>query len=169
MPDEKPIVIKKYANRRLHDGRTSCYVTLYDLAQMIRRGVQFRVVDAKTGDDITQTILTQIVMDEEAHGERLLPLSFLRELLSMYGQSLQAVVPLYLDAAMNAFAVNQQKLCEIWSTGLPGKSPDLAEHDATPLRPVAMPTTMSRGGSSTSAALPTTERSIPADPAVPQK
>ena len=156
MPDEKPIVIKKYANRRLYDGRNSCYVTLYDLTQMISRGVQFCVVDAKTGDDITQTILTQIVMEEEAHGGGMLPLRFLRELLSMYGQSLQALVPLYLDATMNTFVANQQKLFDTWSMGAARKIPDLTEHNAAPLAPI-LPSKLGGAESSTSPSTPTIE------------
>jgi polyhydroxyalkanoate synthesis repressor PhaR len=132
MPDEKPIVIKKYANRRLYDGETSRYVTFYDITQMARAGTEFRVVDAKTGDDITQTILTHIVMDEEARGEQMLPLSFLRELLSLYGQPLQSMIPLYLDATMNTFTANQQKFFGTWSEA--GEFTEHAERNTAALR-----------------------------------
>src|SRR6478672_5260022 len=92
------VVIKKYANRRLYNTRSSSYITLEHLAQMTRDGVEFQVLDAKTGADITHSILTQIIMDEEAGGEQMLPTSFLRQLIGMYGNSMQALVPGYLEA-----------------------------------------------------------------------
>ena len=89
--DGDTVIVKKYANRRLYNTSTSSYITLDDLAGMVREDVQFQVLDAKTGDDITHSILTQIIMDEEASGgEQLLPVNFLRQLISMYGNSMQS-------------------------------------------------------------------------------
>ena len=104
------VVIKKYANRRLYNTRSSSYITLDHLAKMTRDEVEFKVIDAKTGADITHSILTQIIMDEEAGGEQMLPTSFLRQLIAMYGNSMQALVPSYLEASMEHFRENQAKL-----------------------------------------------------------
>jgi polyhydroxyalkanoate synthesis repressor PhaR len=104
------ITIKKYANRRLYNTATSSYVTLDHLCQMVKEGVEFVVYDAKTGDDITRQVLTQIIVEEEAKGENLLPISFLRQLISFYGHGLQFMVPSYLDHMMNGFAENQEKM-----------------------------------------------------------
>jgi len=103
------IVIKKYANRRLYDTETSSYITLELLSQMTREGRDFVVVDAKSGEDITHSVLTQIIMEEEQRGENLLPVNFLRQLISLYGDSMQSLVPQYLDASMDAFRKNQQQ------------------------------------------------------------
>ena len=125
-----PIVIKKYANRRLYNTRSSSYITLDDLAKMTRDGDDFQVVDAKTGADITHAILTQIIMDEEAHGEQMLPISFLRNLISMYGNSMQALMPQYLEATMENFRTNQRKLQETWSASMgPDSLAKLAERN----------------------------------------
>ncbi|MDZ3831134.1 MAG: polyhydroxyalkanoate synthesis repressor PhaR [Sphingopyxis sp.] len=102
------VVIKKYANRRLYDTERSCYITLDDLGTMVRDGREFRVVDAKSGEDITHNVLTQIIMDTETRGETLLPVSFLRHLIGMYGDKMQSMVPQYLEASMTAFRKNQQ-------------------------------------------------------------
>jgi polyhydroxyalkanoate synthesis repressor PhaR len=111
--DDGAIVIKKYANRRLYNTGTSSYITLDDLAKMTREGIDFKVLDAKTGEDITHTILTQIIMEEESSGgEQMLPISFLRQLISMYGNSMQSMMPAYLDAMMENFRANQAKLHE---------------------------------------------------------
>jgi len=104
-----PIIIKKYANRRLYNTETSSYITLDYLATMTREGRNFKVVDAKSDEDITHTILTQIIMEEEARGATMLPANFLRQLISMYGDSMQAMVPQYLEASMDAFRHNQQQ------------------------------------------------------------
>ena len=104
------IVIKKYANRRLYNTRSSSYITLDHLAKMTREDIEFKVVDAKTGADITHSILTQIIMDEEAGGEQMLPTSFLRQLIAMYGNSMQSLLPGYLEASMEHFRENQSKL-----------------------------------------------------------
>ncbi len=115
---DKPIIIKKYANRRLYNTHSSSYITLDDLAQMTRHGVDFQVLDAKTGGDITHSILTQIIMEEEANGEHMLPVSFLRELIAMYGNSVQAMMPSYLEASMDNFRTNQVKLQEAFQSSI---------------------------------------------------
>ena len=114
----EPIIVKKYANRRLYNTRSSSYITLEDLSRMTREGVDFQVLDAKTGNDITHQILTQIIMEEEAHGEQMLPISFLRQLISMYGNSMQALMPHYLEATMDNFRANQRKLQESWQASM---------------------------------------------------
>ena len=117
-PADGPIIIKKYANRRLYNTHSSSYITLDDLAQMTRDEVEFQVLDAKTGADITHQILTQIIMDEEAHGEQMLPVSFLRQLIAMYGNSMQAMMPSYLEATMDNFRANQTKLQEAFNASM---------------------------------------------------
>ena len=112
------ITIKKYANRRLYNTSSSSYITLEDLAQMVRDNVEFQVLDAKSGDDITHAILTQIIMDEEANGEQMLPVSFLRQLIGMYGNSMQAMMPSYLEASMANFRDNQAKIREAFEKGM---------------------------------------------------
>ena len=104
------VTIKKYANRRLYDTESSAYITLDRLAEMVREGREFEVVDAKTGEDITRQVLTQIIVDEESRGSTLLPVNFLKQLIGLYGNSMQAVVPDYLDAAMDAFKRNQKAI-----------------------------------------------------------
>jgi len=104
-----PVIIKKYANRRLYNTETSSYITLDYIAQMTREGRHFQVFDAKSGEDITHSILTQIVMDEESTGQTMLPVPFLRQLIAMYGDSMQSMVPHYLEASMSAFTENQTK------------------------------------------------------------
>ncbi len=106
------VTIKKYANRRLYDTESSSYITLDRLAEMVREGREFEVVDAKTGEDITRQVLTQIIVDEEARGSTMLPLNFLKQLIGLYGNSMQSVVPEYLDAAMEAFKRNQKAFGE---------------------------------------------------------
>jgi polyhydroxyalkanoate synthesis repressor PhaR len=101
------VTIKKYANRRLYDTESSTYITLDRLAEMIREGREFQVVDAKSGEDITRQVLTQIIVDEEARGSTMLPVNFLKQLIGLYGNSVQGMVPQYLDAAMDAFQRNQ--------------------------------------------------------------
>ena len=108
--DGDTVIIKKYANRRLNNTRTSSYITLDHLAQMVKENIEFKVLDAKTGTDLTHTILTQIIMEEEASGEQMLPTNFLRQLISMYGNSMQALLPGYLEASMEHFRENQVKL-----------------------------------------------------------
>jgi polyhydroxyalkanoate synthesis repressor PhaR len=101
------VTIKKYANRRLYDTESSAYITLDRLAQMVREGREFEVVDAKSGEDITRQVLTQIIVEEEARGTTMLPISFLKQLIGLYGNSMQNFVPQYLEAAMEAFQRNQ--------------------------------------------------------------
>jgi polyhydroxyalkanoate synthesis repressor PhaR len=107
---KSPIVIKKYANRRLYNTATSSYVTLDDLSKMVKAGNEFVVHDAKTGDDLTRAVLTQIIVEEEGKGQNLLPISFLRQLIALYGDSMQFMVPRYLEQAMSSFAGNQEQM-----------------------------------------------------------
>ena len=104
---QAPVVIKKYANRRLYNTETSSYITLDHLAEMTREGRDFQVFDARSGEDITRSVLTQIVMEGEAGGQTMLPIPFLRQIISLYGDSMQSMVPHYLEASMAAFAENQ--------------------------------------------------------------
>ncbi|MBV9687780.1 MAG: polyhydroxyalkanoate synthesis repressor PhaR [Alphaproteobacteria bacterium] len=108
--ESKPVVVKKYANRRLYNTATSSYVTLDDLAKLIKEGGDFVAYDAKTGEDITRSVLTQIIVEQEQKGQNLLPTSFLRQLISFYGDSMQFLVPGYLEQAMIAFARNQEQM-----------------------------------------------------------
>jgi polyhydroxyalkanoate synthesis repressor PhaR len=110
-PKPAPVVIKKYANRRLYNTATSSYVTLDHLSQMVKDKVDFVVYDAKSGEDITRPVLTQIIFEEESKGgQTLLPIPFLRQLISFYGDSLQGVVPQYLEMSMSQFARNQDQM-----------------------------------------------------------
>ena len=110
-PKPAPVVIKKYANRRLYNTATSAYVTLDHLSQMVKDKTDFVVYDAKSGDDITRPVLTQIIFEEENKGgQTLLPIPFLRQLISFYGDSLQGVVPQYLEMSMTQFARNQEQM-----------------------------------------------------------
>ena len=125
------VTIKKYANRRLYDTESSTYITLDRLAAMIREGRDFEVVDAKTGDDITHQVLTQIIVDEEARGETMLPVNFLRQLIGLYGGSLQSAVPQYLDAVMDDFSKNQEAMRTAFSGNFGGANvfADLAKRN----------------------------------------
>jgi polyhydroxyalkanoate synthesis repressor PhaR len=107
-----PTIIKKYANRRLYNTATSSYVTLEHLCQMVREGQDFGVHDAKTGEDITQQVLTQIIVEEESKGQSLLPIGFLRQIIRLYGDSMQSFVPRYLECSMDSFSRNQGALRE---------------------------------------------------------
>ena len=119
MADDKPqtgktkagdvVVIKKYANRRLYNTSTSAYVTLEDLAQMVRDGIEFVVFDAKTNDELTRQILTQIIFEEESRGEALLPVQFLRQLIGFYGGQMQGVLPSYLEMSLESFSRQQEQ------------------------------------------------------------
>ena len=109
-PQTPPVTIKKYANRRLYNTATSSYVTLEDLAKMIQDGGDFVVTDAKTGEDITRSVLTQIIVEQEQKGQSLLPISFLRQLIGFYGDSMQFLVPGYLEQAMMSFSRNQEQM-----------------------------------------------------------
>jgi len=107
--DDDVVIIKKYANRRLYDTESSAYITLERLAQMVRQKRQFKVVDAKSGEDITRQVLAQIIMDEESRGATMLPVNFLRQLISLYGDSMQSVVPHYLEASLEQLQRNQSQ------------------------------------------------------------
>ena len=127
--DGDTVIVKKYANRRLYNTSTSSYITLDDLAAMVREDVDFQVLDAKSGDDITHSILTQIIMDEEASGgEQMLPVNFLRQLIGMYGNSMQSMMPGYLEAAMTNFRENQGKIREAFEKGI-ANSPMMKIHE----------------------------------------
>lgn len=104
------VVIKKYANRRLYNTASSSYVTLEHLADMVKKGVDFVVYDAKTNEDITRTVLTQIIFEEESQGQSLLPIQFLRQLISFYGNSMQAFLPSYLELSLASFTQQQERL-----------------------------------------------------------
>ena len=147
---KKPITIKKYANRRLYNTATSSYVTLDHLCQMVKDGVEFVVYDAKTGEDITRSVLTQIIVEEEAKGQNLLPINFLRQLISFYGDNLQFLVPRYLEQSMDTFARNQEQMRTYMKDTLGGMFPfgnleemgkqnmvmfENAHEDVRPLRP----------------------------------
>ncbi len=111
--NDVPIIIKKYANRRLYNTDSSSYITLDFLAEMTRNDIDFIVIDAKSGGDITHNILTQIIMEEEAHGETLLPVGFLKQIISMYGNSMQSMVPQFLDVSMTNFRKNHKQIQEV--------------------------------------------------------
>jgi polyhydroxyalkanoate synthesis repressor PhaR len=108
--DKAPVVVKKYANRRLYNTESSSYITLDTLAEMVRNGRDFVVYDAKTGEDITRSVLTQIIVEEESKGRALLPTGFLRQLIGFYGDSMQNLVPKYLEQAMANFAHQQEQM-----------------------------------------------------------
>tara|TARA_E500000318_G_scaffold110167_1_gene124922 strand:- start:1012 stop:1728 length:717 start_codon:yes stop_codon:yes gene_type:complete len=117
------ITIKKYANRRLYNTATSSYVTLDHLCQMVKDGQDFVVYDAKTGEDITRPVLTQIIVEEESKGQNMLPISFLRQLIGFYGDNLQMVVPRYLEFAMTAFSKDQDRTRDYMQEALGGMFP----------------------------------------------
>jgi polyhydroxyalkanoate synthesis repressor PhaR len=120
---DDPVVIKKYANRRLYNTGTSTYVTLEDLAEMVKKGEDFTVQDAKTGDDITHPVLTQIIFElENKDGQNMLPIPFLRQLIAFYGDQMQMIVPSFLEQSMTAFAKEQERFREQMKSAL-GKAP----------------------------------------------
>jgi polyhydroxyalkanoate synthesis repressor PhaR len=116
--DDDVVIIKKYANRRLYDTESSSYITLERLAEMVRQKRQFKVIDAKSGEDLTRGVLTQIIMDEESRGSTMLPVNFLRQLISMYGDQLQGVVPQYLEASLDQLQRNQSQFREAMAGAL---------------------------------------------------
>lgn len=119
-----PVTIKKYANRRLYNTATSSYVTLDHLCQMVKDGTDFVVYDAKTGDDITRSVLTQIIVEEEQKGtQSLLPIGFLRHLISFYGDSLSGLLPRYLDYSMQSFSRNQEQMRTYMQSAIEGMFP----------------------------------------------
>jgi polyhydroxyalkanoate synthesis repressor PhaR len=122
---DQRVVIKKYANRRLYNTASSSYVTLEHLCDMVKQGVDFVVYDAKTNDDITRSVLTQIIFEEESQGQSLLPIQFLRQLIGFYGNSMQAFLPSYLELSLATFADQQERMRSQFAnlgqgTGLPG-------------------------------------------------
>lgn len=122
--EKKPTVIKKYANRRLYDTGTSTYVTLEDLAAMVKRGEDFVVCDAKSGEDITRPVLTQIIFEQEGKdGQSLLPIAFLRQLIRFYGDSMQMLVPSYLEFSIDKLTKEQQKFRDQVTSALPAAGP----------------------------------------------
>jgi polyhydroxyalkanoate synthesis repressor PhaR len=118
---DEPITIKKYANRRLYNTATSAYVTLEDLAKMVREGQDFLVFDAKTSEDLTRSVLTQIIFEQEQKGQNLLPVPFLRQLISFYGDSMQGFVPSYLEMSMNSFAEERTRILDKMTSAFGGK------------------------------------------------
>src|ERR1700752_1699779 len=109
-PGGERVVIKKYANRRLYNTASSSYVTLEHLSEMVKKGVDFVVYDAKTNEDITRTVLTQIIFEEESQGQSLLPIQFLRQLITCYGNSMQAFLPSYLELSLASFTQQQERM-----------------------------------------------------------
>ena len=107
------VIIKKYANRRLYNTQSSKYITLDFLAELTRKDIQFQVVDAKTGEDITHGVLTQIIMEEENTGKGMLPVNFLRQIISLYGDSMQGLVPQFLENSMDNFRKNQKQVQDV--------------------------------------------------------
>ena len=137
--DDGRVVIKKYANRRLYNTATSSYVTLDDLSGMVRADIDFVVYDAKSGDDITRSVLTQIIVEEESKGHNLLPVGFLRQLIGMYGDSLQELVPKYLEHSMESFIDNQEQMREYMTQAFDGMFPfgsleDLSQQNMAMMR-----------------------------------
>lgn len=114
------VVIKKYANRRLYNTASSAYVTLDNLAEMVRQGVDFVVYDAKTNEDITRSVLAQIIFEEESRGQSLLPIQFLRQLIGFYGDSMQAVLPSYLELSLDNFTRQQEQFRSQFSRAFGG-------------------------------------------------
>ncbi len=125
------VIIKKYANRRLYNTASSSYVTLEHLSDMVKEGVDFVVYDAKSNDDITRSVLTQIIFEEENRGEgqNLLPIQFLRQLIGFYGNSMQAFLPSYLEMSLESFSKQQERLRGQLSTMTPGKMPGIGVYE----------------------------------------
>jgi len=136
--DKEPITIKKYANRRLYNTGTSTYVTLEDLADMVKNGEDFTVVDAKSGDDITRSVLTQIIFEQENKGQNLLPITFLRQLIRFYGDSIQNLIPTYLDFSLDSLVREQDKLRSQMTNAFGPGAFGPAAFPATPFGPGAL-------------------------------
>jgi len=118
-PDiQNAIIVKKYANRRLYDTHTSSYITLENLCDMVKRGEEFVVIDAKTNEDLTRQVLTQIIFEQESKGYSLLPIKFLRNIISFYGGKMQHFLPPYLEASMESFVNNQDKMRDYVSSAM---------------------------------------------------
>lgn len=119
MEEGEPIIIKKYANRRLYNTQSSKYITLDFLAEMTKQDIDFKVVDAKSGDDITHSVLTQIIMEEENAGENMLPVSFLKQIIAMYGGAMQPQVPEFLENAMDKFRAKSAQMEDAFEKAIP--------------------------------------------------
>ena len=133
---DEPVVIKKYANRRLYNTGTSTYVTLDDLATMVKKGEDFTVQDAKSGEDITHSVLTQIIFElENKDGQNMLPIPFLRQLIAFYGDQMQMVVPSFLEQSMIAFSKEQQRFREQMKSTM-GKAPVDMMEMAVPMKAI---------------------------------
>ena len=135
--DRATVTIKKYANRRLYNTATSSYVTLDTLCDMVRNGEDFVVRDARSGEDITRQVLTQIIVEQEAKGQNMLPLSFLRQLIQLYGDNVQAFVPRYLELTMDTFSRNRGDIRERMNESFGGMFP-VDEFQAMAERNMAM-------------------------------
>ncbi len=133
------VVIKKYANRRLYNTASSSYVTLEHLSEMVKEGVDFVVFDAKTNEDITRSVLTQIIFDEEGRGQNLLPIQFLRQLIGFYGNSMQAFLPSYLELSLDSFTRQQERMRTQMGAIAPGLAQGLAPNLGAGLGTVAGP------------------------------
>ncbi|MBX3476929.1 MAG: polyhydroxyalkanoate synthesis repressor PhaR [Brevundimonas sp.] len=163
------VVIKKYANRRLYNTATSAYVTLDDLARMVRDGVEFQVFDAKSNEDLTRQILTQIIFEEESRGEALLPVQFLRQLIGFYGNPMQNVLPSYLEMSLESFTRQQEQFRSQMSRAL-GAAPGAGLMDEAIKHNMAMFQQAMRmwpgmaGAAPTPAAEPARETGARADP-----
>lgn len=117
-PEKKPVLIKKYSNRRLYNTEISNYITLNDVCDMVKRNEDFIVVDAKTGEDLTHVTLTQIIAEQESKGFNMLPINFLRQIITLYDDGMRAVIPHYLEETMRAFTVNQEQMREYTETAM---------------------------------------------------
>ena len=133
------VVIKKYANRRLYNTASSSYVTLEHLSEMVKEGVDFVVFDAKTNEDITRSVLTQIIFDEESRGQNLLPIQFLRQLIGFYGNSMQAFLPSYLELSLDSFTRQQERMRTQMGAIAPGLAQGLAPNLGAGLATAASP------------------------------
>lgn len=122
-PQAEPVVIKKYANRRLYDTETSAYITLEDLCDRVKDGKEFVVLDAKTGQDLTRQVLTQIIFEQETKGYQILPTSFLRSVIRFYDNKMQGVLQQYLDASMSTFMSNQERMQNMVGKAMENYSP----------------------------------------------
>lgn len=131
------VIIKKYANRRLYNTATSSYVTLDNLSDMVREGVDFVVFDAKSGDDITRGVLAQIIFEEESRGQNLLPIQFLRQLIGFYGDSMQNLLPTYLEMSLDGFAKQQERFRSQFSQAF-GAAPGIGFFDEQVSQNLAM-------------------------------
>ncbi len=175
--DGERVVIKKYANRRLYNTATSSYVTLDNLSDMVRQGVDFVVFDAKTGDDITRSVLAQIIFEEESRGQNLLPIQFLRQLISFYGDSMQNLLPTYLEMSLDGFAKQQERFRSQFQHAF-GGTPSLGYFDEQVSQNLAMfdramrmfsPFSFSNGAAGTPAAAHAEETPAPAAAAGPSQ